>query len=380
MRKLPQAIAGIRKAAGDQARLVLCCQPSGEPLAREALGAGANDYIIYPPEGDELDKALALPTSEDLAPGSQSSEPAPTWEELTALAGILAGLGGGRQGVLDRLCRLLADSLRATHVRVLTDRDAARIGEGDVAPVLEEPIQSGGRTIGKILIGPRHHLPFSAAEAEKLRHFARLAAHLLDAVDQQEQWQSLALIDQLTQLPNRRYLMEQLEALLRRAARERFRVTVLIFDLDGFKHFNDVYGHAAGDEILRDTGQLFRRHCRQHDIVARYAGDEFVVVFWDADEPRMMGSKHPSEAVAVLRRFKKALEAHEFPRLGPEAVGCITISGGLASFPWDGANAEELIHKADQALLQAKHDGKNRIYLVGSQGRPVDAAPGDSPE
>ena len=99
------------------------------------------------------------------------------------------------------------------------------------------------------------------------------------------------MIDEATGLPNRRYLMQALESILAGAEAEKFRVTILLFDLDGFKHFNDTYGHTTGDQILRETSQLFRRHCRQHDIVARYAGDEFVVVFWDADSP---ASRAPS--------------------------------------------------------------------------------------
>ena len=148
----------------------------------------------------------------------------------------------------------------------------------------------------------------------------------------------------------------------------------VMIDLDGFKHFNDTYGHSAGDQIIRETGRLFRQHCRQHDIVSRYSGDEFAVVFWDAEEPRVSGSQHPTSPLTVLRRFKKSLETHAFPKLGAEARGCITVSGGLATYPWDAKDAQGLIDKADQAMLQAKRDGKNRIYLLGAEGQPMEEA------
>jgi diguanylate cyclase (GGDEF)-like protein len=182
----------------------------------------------------------------------------------------------------------------------------------------------------------------------------------------------------VTQIPNRRYLMHALEQLLLKASQQRFRVTVLALDLDGFKHFNDTYGHPAGDQILYEAGQLFRKHCRQHDIVARYGGDEFIIVFWDADEPRIAGSKHPTDVLQILRRIKKGLHDHTFPKLGPEATGCITMSGGLATFPWDAHDAQGLIDKADKALLHAKDAGKNRIYLVGREEEADDRDMDDS--
>jgi diguanylate cyclase (GGDEF)-like protein len=262
---------------------------------------------------------------------------------------------------------MIAESMRAANVRIVLGNDVAWVGEPQAEPALAEPVVSQGRPVGKILVGARHRAPFSVGEVEKIRHYGRLITHLVEAADQQQQWQNLALVDEVTGLPNRRYLMQGLNSLLRRAGSERFRVTVLFFDLDGFKHFNDTYGHAAGDDVVRETGQLFRKCCRKDDIVARYAGDEFVVVFWDAEEPRVSGSKHPTDVLLVLRRFRKALESHEFTKLGPEAIGHITISGGLASYPWDANSAEELIEKADRAMLEAKRAGKNRIYLVGSQ-------------
>lgn len=378
-RKLHQAVAGLRKAAGPSSRVVLCCTPSGEPAARDAVAAGADDYLIYPLNGDELDQALGLPTP-GVVPGDLTpTETLPTWDELTTLAGVLSGIGQGRKPMLDRLCQLVADSMRAPSVRIVVEGNAASVGDSKFEPTLVETISAGGRNLGQILVGPRHRSPFSAAEVEKLGHYGRLIAHLLEAADRQDQWQTLATIDEATGLPNRRYLMQALESVLQQAAVKRFRVTALIFDLDGFKRFNDTYGHSAGDEILRDTGRLFRKCCRPHDVVARYGGDEFVVVFWDAQKPRIAGSKHPTDALVVLRRFKKALESHDFPKLGPEARGYITISGGLASFPWDARDGQGLIDRADQALLQAKRAGKNRIYLVGSKGEPVEEPDASTP-
>ena len=367
-RKLSSAIAGLRKAAGPASRIVLCCLPSGEPVTRRVVAAGADDYLIYPPNGSELDAALAV-----TAPGHEprliaSEPPIPTWEELHSLTDILAGLADGCPAMLGRVCRLLAETMRTPFVRITVDKDSVHIGDPKTEAALFETIESGGQVLGKIEIGPRHRAPFSAAEVEKLRHHGRLIAHLLKAAEQQQQWHRLAMIDEVTQLPNRRYFKQALEPLIRRAATERFAVTVVIFDLDGFKHFNDTYGHNAGDQVLRELAQLIRRHCRRHDIVARYAGDEFVVAFWDAEEPRVAGSKHPTDALAVLRRFQKTLESHEFANLGPDSKGRITISGGLATFPWNAQEAEMLIEQADQAMLRAKRDGKNRIYLVGAAG------------
>lgn len=371
IRRLPQAVAGLRKAAGNGSRLVLCCHPSNEPAARQAMSAGADDYVIYPPSEQELDAALAV-AHEPAGGIPVAKDPVPTWEELEGLTEVMGGLFDGRLALLKRVCQVVADGMRTSFVRVIADNDVATVGDADTEPVLVETIPCGGKELGTILIGPRQREPFSASEAQKVGHYARMIGHLLDAAEQQDRWRRLALIDEVTQLPNRRYLTDALQTLLHRARTERFCVTVMIFDLDGFKHFNDTYGHAAGDQVLRETAQLLRRHSRKHDVVARYAGDEFVAVFWDAEEPRLAGSKHPSSPLEVLRRFRSALESHDFPALGPERQGHVTVSAGLATFPWDGDDMERLLEQADQAMLEAKRDGKNRIYLIGSE-------PGEKP-
>ena len=186
--------------------------------------------------------------------------------------------------------------------------------------------------------------------------------------------EKLATEDDLTGLKNRRYIWEFSRQVIERAKKENGRVTLLIFDLDDFKHYNDVYGHSVGDKILRQAAVLMRRCCRQHDVVGRIGGDEFAVVFWDDPQRKSVGLRterrsaaadHPKEPIFVAKRFRKELGKAELHLLGPEGKGVLTISGGLASFPRDGSTIQELFQQADRALLDAKRSGKNRIYLVG---------------
>jgi len=149
-------------------------------------------------------------------------------------------------------------------------------------------------------------------------------------------------------------------------------VTLLLFDIDDFKHYNDTYGHSVGDAVLRQTAKLMRRCCRDQDVVARLGGDEFAVIFWDipdgqggASDRRSSSQNHPRGAVFMAERFRSEMCDTPFDQLGPQGSGSLTISGGLATFPTDAPNAQELLEKADQAMLEAKRSGKNRIYLVG---------------
>jgi diguanylate cyclase (GGDEF)-like protein len=202
------------------------------------------------------------------------------------------------------------------------------------------------------------------------------AAEPVDATRERvKQLERLATEDELTGLKNRRYIWEFSRQIIEHSKGENKRVTLLIFDIDNFKHYNDVYGHLAGDEVLKQVAVLMQRCCRGHDVVGRIGGDEFAVVFWDSQNTeireqrtknrRQTLAEHPKEAIFIAKRFIKELGKAELHLLGPEGKGVLTISGGLASFPRDGATIDELFEKADKALLNAKRSGKNRIYLVG---------------
>jgi PleD family two-component response regulator len=191
--------------------------------------------------------------------------------------------------------------------------------------------------------------------------------------------EKLATEDDLTGLKNRRYIWEFSRQIIERARATNEQVTLLVFDIDNFKHYNDVYGHLAGDEILKQAAVLMRRCCRKHDVVGRIGGDEFAVVFWDGGqapsgpgtERRSAAADHPKEAIFIAKRFRKEFEKAELHLLGPEGKGTLTISGGLAGCPRGGSTVQKLFQQADEALLDAKRSGKNRIYLVGRPEKDI---------
>ena len=185
--------------------------------------------------------------------------------------------------------------------------------------------------------------------------------------------EKLATEDDLTGAKNRRYIREFLRQTLSLANDDQMQVTLLLFDIDNFKKYNDLFGHAVGDDILRQVTALMRKCCRVQDVIGRIGGDEFAVVFWDypapaqelSDERRAAKNIHPREVRKIADRFLHELNSTEFPLLGPQAEGTLSISGGLATYPTDGTNVGDLFKKADECLLEAKREGKNRIYLVG---------------
>lgn len=192
--------------------------------------------------------------------------------------------------------------------------------------------------------------------------------------------EELATTDDLTGLKNRRYIWEFSRQIIDYAKKKNRRVTLLVFDIDNFKHYNDVYGHSVGDKILKQAAVLLKRTCRPHDVVGRIGGDEFAVIFWDdphhendesETERRVVSTDHPKEPIFIAQRFRKALNDTNLYSLGKEGKGVLTISGGLASFPKDGSTTQQLFEQADKVLFDAKRGGKNRIYLVGSLERDI---------
>ena len=190
---------------------------------------------------------------------------------------------------------------------------------------------------------------------------ARWLAGWLRARDQQSQLRAAAFTDPLTGAYNRRYFERFLATAIDQAREARRHLTVMVFDIDDFKTYNDRYGHDAGDDILREIVRLMRTVIRPTDRVCRIGGDEFAVIFNEPAGPRVEGSRHPESVFMLTQRFQQQVQEHHFPKLGDCAPGTITVSGGLATYPWDGTTPEQLLSKADHHALASKRQGKNAI-------------------
>lgn len=165
-----------------------------------------------------------------------------------------------------------------------------------------------------------------------------------------------AMRDVLTGLYNRRYLVDSFERELLRARRRAECVGVLLMDIDHFKRFNDTFGHAAGDEVLRSVAQFMLTHVRGEDILCRFGGEEFVLVQTKASPESIM-----LRAEQLRQEIANHGIVHDGRRLGP-----VTLSIGISMFPDHGAGAQRLLDAADAALYAAKNSGRNRVVMLPS--------------
>jgi diguanylate cyclase (GGDEF)-like protein len=162
--------------------------------------------------------------------------------------------------------------------------------------------------------------------------------------------------DPLTGLFNRRYMDETLKREIARVRRKKAPLGVIMMDLDHFKRFNDTYGHEAGDSLLETLGKFLETQVRQEDVACRYGGEEFVLILPEASPD--VTQKRAEE----IRQGVPQLQVSHRGRM----LEMITVSLGVASFPEHGATEDDLLRAADDAMYQAKAEGRNRVVVAKS--------------
>ena len=225
------------------------------------------------------------------------------------------------------------------------------------------PVTNGGHTIGVILIGPcERPIPHWR---EIGRTIALITAVVITSATVLREQRLLAKTDGLTGLPNRKHLLQHVQELLTAEPGPRT-VGFFLFDIDHFKKYNDTNGHLPGDELLKALSQILRENIREDEVVARWGGEEFLMVMPNVDR---------EEAVGAAGRIRRLIAETPFPHAEKQPSGSVTVSGGVAVWPMDSDDVETLLRNADEALYAAKRAGRNRVCAWSPAGLSADAQP-----
>lgn len=177
-----------------------------------------------------------------------------------------------------------------------------------------------------------------------------------------EHYAELLKRDSLTGLYNRKFFYSSLKNLL---STEKYELSVFILDIDDFKKVNDSFGHVMGDRVLKVVSKVLCCNLRKSDIVARYGGEEFAVVLTKCDV---------YEAYKLAERLRRAVEKCNFNKVIEGLNDVITISIGIAVFPHDGTTSVDLVKAADEAMYNAKRQGKNCVVIYKNRQKYFDTA------
>jgi len=217
------------------------------------------------------------------------------------------------------------------------------------------PLVAGGKHLGVIKVGNSRPNSFSENHIKLLATVSSQLAVAIQRAELLEELKRLAIKDPLTDTYNRGYFERQLEVEIARSRRSGQPVSLIYIDLDDFKQVNDQFGHAVGDNILRQMARLFMSNIRSTDTLARIGGEEFAIILPET----------PKEgAVTLAEKLRLLVERSKF--LGDSQSLTIhkTVSAGVATYPDDALSSDELVRKADDAMYSAKELGKNRVVPI----------------
>jgi len=262
--------------------------------------------------------------------------------------GIRVRIGEGRIGAAAGFRRVMVGD-DFVNLDPRTRSELAQSGPLD--SLAAAPLVAHGELIGVLNVGGKIDVS-TAIRKEILSVLANLGATALENQLNFERLERDATTDGLTGLTNIKSFKEKFRQELARAARYGRALSVFLFDIDNFKHYNDSNGHTAGDQCLRLTAEVLRANTRVSDVLGRYGGEEFIVLLPETDA---------RGALAYAEKIRAAIAAKDFPFRDKQPLGCVSISGGVASFPEDGKDVQTLIEAADAGLYRCKEAGRNRV-------------------
>jgi len=221
------------------------------------------------------------------------------------------------------------------------------------------PIMYAERVQGIIATGEKLYASeFTQTDFELFHVLVNIISISIENSLHYEAVKNLSLTDEMTNLHNYRSFISRLKEEINRTKRNKSDLSLVILDIDHFKNYNDTLGHQAGDEALREVGKVLKKTVRDEDIVSRYGGEEFCIIFPGISKEGIQN---------LCERIRLKIEKHKFYKEKVQPTGQLTISLGGASYPKDATDMHGLIQRADEALYKAKHLGRNQMQIFNQK-------------
>ena len=218
---------------------------------------------------------------------------------------------------------------------------------------LVAPMVFDEQTLGVIALSRPNRTSEDAKAA--LRLVAQTGARALQGSAAYTQIKTSSELDGLTQIFNKCQMTQTLSQMIYEAGQRVGGLSIFLFDIDNFKNYNDVNGHLAGDKVLQVLARLVQENIRKADVFGRFGGEEFLMILPDTTLP---------QALVVAYKVRAAIAGHPFPFAGRQPLGRVSVSGGVAEFPSDALESTALLRAADEALYEAKRQGRNRVLAA----------------